>query len=323
MAAGPFKPRSVLLVTLLSGSALLAAAETLVQRSPHTAPNTTQTLLGSGLQSLNLEQAAFVSDKGVTIVSKSQADDSSGVVRVYSAIDSRGVSGIPDALTGSALGQVLAKGTVLGPVGGGAVDVSFVFDFDGSFHTFGGNVFHQLGATLNLALPSTTVAFTNVEYVASMDFRTALLDAEAIHVFGATEKRYFAPGFVYTVEKFGGASYSVIDQAMDGVAGSVRLDMSLQVGQSFILIANLFAAASPEPLIPVVGGLDYSQSWGAVDGFNTGRLRIELPEGYSLAGSEGLLTSTVVTTPVPEPGTWALLAAGLLALPWLARRRRS
>ncbi len=70
---------------------------------------------------------------------------------------------------------------------------------------------------------------------------------------------------------------------MHRVAGSLRLDMSLDVGQSFILVANLFSWTSPEPLIPVQGGLDYSKSWGAVDGFNTGRLRIELPEGITLA----------------------------------------
>lgn len=310
------------LMALLSGWAMQVSADTLVQRSPHTAPSTTQAVLGSGQQSLNLQATPFVSERGVTIVSKSQADDSTGVIRVYSAVDSRDVSGIPDALIGSALGQVLAKGTLVGPVGSEAVDLSFVFDFDGAFHTYGGNVFHQLGSTLSVALPSATVPFSNVEYVAAMDFRTDLLDAQAINVFGKTEKRYFEPGFVWVVQDYEGASFGVNSQTMELVAGTVRLDMSLDVGQSFILVANLFSWTSPEPLIPVSGALDYSESWGAVDGFNTGMLRIELPEGYSLAGEEGLLTSTVVTTPVPEPGTWALFAAGLLMLALLARRRR-
>jgi hypothetical protein len=314
--------RGALLVALLTIWALPASADTLVQRGPHTAPGTVETLLGSGLQSLNLEGAPFESDKGVSIVSKAQADDGTGVIRVYSAVDSRDVPGIPDALIGSALGQVLANGTVVGPVGGGSVDVGFVFDFDGAFHTYGGNVFHQLGATLSVALPTTVLPFTNIEHVASLTFSTDLLDAEAINVAGKTEKRYFTPSFEYVTEQFDGASFTVNDLNMDLVAGSVRLDMSLEVGQSFILVANLMAWTSPEPLIPTSGPLNYGESWGAVDGFNTGSLRIELPEGYALSGREGLLISTVVTTPIPEPGTWALFAAGLLLLPLLARRRR-
>jgi len=317
--------RGAVLTALLSACALHAGADSLVERGPYIVPGDTQALLGSGLQSLNLEAVPFVSNGGVTIVSKSQADDSSGVIRVYSEIDSRDVSGIPDALIGMALGQVLANGTVVGPVGGGPVDIGFVFDFDGAFHTFGGNVFHQLGATLSVALPTAVMPFTNVEHVASMAFGTDLLDAEAIIVSGKTEKRYFtftpSEDLEYVTEHFDGASFTVSSQTMELVAGSVRLDMSLDVGQSFILIANLMSWTTPEPLIPVVGGLNYSESWGAVDGFNTGALRIELPEGFALAGQEGLLTSTVVTTPVPEPGTWALFAAGLLMLPLLARRR--
>lgn len=314
--------RAAALTALLCACALHAGADSLVERGPYIVPGDTQALLGSGLQSLNLEAAPFVSNGGVTIVSKSQADDSTGVVRVYSEIDSRDVSGIPDAMIGMALGQVMAKGTVVGPVGSAAVGLSFVFDFDGAFRTFGGNVFHQLGATLSVALPSATVAFTQVEHVASLTFSTDLLDAEAIVPTPKTEKRYFDPGFIPVTEQFDGASVTFNSPSMELVAGSVRLDMNLDVGQSFILIANLMSWVSPEPLIPRNGDWDYSESWGAVDGFNTGTLRIELPEGFALAGEEGLLTSTVVTTPVPEPGTWALFAAGLLMLPLLARRRR-
>ena len=82
-----------------------AGAATLVQRGPDTAPGTVQTVLGSGLQSLNLDGTPFVSAGGVTIVSKSEANDGDGVIRVFSEVDSRGVAGIPDALIGNALGH--------------------------------------------------------------------------------------------------------------------------------------------------------------------------------------------------------------------------
>ena len=203
--------------------------------------------------------------------------------------------------------------------------MTFVFNFDGAFHTYSGNVFHLLGASLTVALPSSTVAFTNVEYAAAMDFRTDLLDAAAVNVSGSTVKRYFEPGFVQVVEDFGGASYAVGSQDMDNLAGELRLTMSLLPGQNFQLIANLFTQVSPEPLIPVSGPLDYSQSWGAVDGFNTGTLSILLPQGYALSGDAGLLTNPAVTAPIPEPGTWAMLLAGLMTLwgtgTWRTRSR--
>lgn len=315
--------RTLALAAALATASQAVTATTLVQRTPLTTPSSVEQAFGGGPQSVNLSGVVHESAGGVKILTKAFADDGTGIGKVYAEIDSRGVAGIPDALTGYALAQTQASGTVVG-AGTAPVDITFVYAFDGAFATYSGNVFHQLGAVLQVSLPSSTVAFSNVDFRAKMDFRTDLLDADAVNVFGDATVSYFQPGFVYVEEPFAGAGFTAVRQAMDDLAGELRVTLSLAPGQTFQLVSNVFANISPEPLIPVTGSLDYSQSWGSVDGFNTGQLRIEVPEGYALEGEAGLLTSALVTVPaIPEPGTWALTGAGLAAIGWAARRRRA
>lgn len=319
-------PHSSALRSLVLGAALAslgqaAHALTLVQRSPLNGPSTIDQALGPGAQSVNLSESIFESAGGVKVLSKAAADDRTGVGKVYAEIDSRGVAGVPDVLIGYAFAQTQGFGRVVG-AGTGPVDITFVYEFDGAFATYGGNVFHQLGALLQVSLPSPSVQFTNVDYRARMDFRTDLLDADAVNMSGASTMSYFEPGFVFVENEFADGAFTAVRHNMDDLAGELRLKLSLAPGQLFQVLSNVFANVTPEPLIPTAGPLDYSQSWGAVDGFNTGTLRIELPAGYSLAGDEGLLTAAAVTVPaIPEPGTWALTVLGLTALGAVARRR--
>ncbi len=51
---------------------------------------------------------------------------------------------------------------------------------------------------------------------------------------------------------------------------------------------------------------------------STGTISISLPPGYSFGSASGVLL-----TPVPEPGTWAFMLAGLGLAGWAARRARA
>jgi hypothetical protein len=68
------------------------------------------------------------------------------------------------------------------------------------------------------------------------------------------------------------------------------------------------------------GGSDWTTAPESyADMSNSAKLRFDFPQGLSVRGPGGFYSE--VTSPVPEPGTWALLLAGLVALPGLARRR--
>lgn len=303
---------------LMATAAIPAGATTMVQ---WVTPMESDIVSGGGLQSINLDETPFVSGDGVVFVGKAQGDDGTGTVRVYSEIDSRGVGGVPDLLIGSAVATTTSNGVLVSSAGGGPVDVTFVLTFDGSFHTYSGNVFHQLVGTLTVGVPSATVAFTNVTYQSQLTFRTDLLDDTAVRTESKANVTYFEPGFVYVDEPYANASQTVISDGMDDLIGEIRLTVTMAPGQSFVLVNGLSTQVTPEPILPSTGPFDYSQSWGAVDGFNTGRLSILLPEGYALEGNTGLLASAVVAPPVPEPATWGMLAAGLALTCAIARRR--
>jgi|GEM_PF-1791978 len=87
-----------------------------------------------------------------------------------------------------------------------------------------------------------------------------------------------------------------------------------------LLMGSVEVPADGTPLVLYVyGALSVYAEGGAVSDYShTATFRWTLPRGVEASSSSGQFLAAVV----PEPGSAGLLASGLLALPWLARRRR-
>ncbi|MCW5624492.1 MAG: PEP-CTERM sorting domain-containing protein [Burkholderiales bacterium] len=312
------RPLRAVLAGVLASTLLPATvfAMSHVQRSPGvTGHESASSTLGLAV----LDAAQTTTEKGVTSLTQASADDTTGIMKVYAGIDSTGISGYPDNYIAMAFAQISASGTFVG-TGTGPVTVSFYLDFDGTFETYSGNIFHQLVANLAIGrVESATTPYGTVQYGASLSFTTYLLDDADVLTEAKTTRSYVSTEFTSVEELYGGATATIVSDAQHDIAGTLRVDIDLAPGDIFSVVANVLAQVNPEPVPPFSQPFDYSQSAGAVDGLNTGAIRIVVPEGYSFSGDEGLWTSSV--TAVPEPATVALMAAGLTLIVGAARWR--
>lgn len=100
----------------------------------------------------------------------------------------------------------------------------------------------------------------------------------------------------------------VVDDALGHTIGDVEFE-DLQGGESLVVHFttpfSFYADLSVDA--------EYGQ-WA--DFGSTGTISISLPPGYSFGSASGLLLS-----PVPEPGTWALMFAGLGWVGWARRKK--
>jgi len=133
-----------------------------------------------------------------------------------------------------------------------------------------------------------------------------------------------------------------------GLLGSIRLDLhgtrstSIDGSRAYLDVSNLQGAplaylededlfngdslvASFSTGVHFQAYLKVQTSNGEVADFgSTARLSISLPEGYSFRSTSGVLLSDVagVPSPVPEPGTYAMLLGGFALTGMVVRRRR-
>jgi PEP-CTERM motif len=139
----------------------------------------------------------------------------------------------------------------------------------------------------------------------------------------------FAFGVTYDYTMVSGVSYFGADKASD-------LSRLFFAAQGFV-VDGITSAALQAAIWEVVyeTGASYDLGSGSFTGsgnagaFATVNSFLENLDSYSDAYYQlGVLVNAqrqnfVVPTPVPEPGTWALMAAGLGALGFMARRRKA
>jgi hypothetical protein len=99
-------------------------------------------------------------------------------------------------------------------------------------------------------------------------------------------------------------------------AGAVSLSFA-----GTVALRNFDSAALPMTAVVQFGLSVPNLLAGTVDAFNTASMTMMLPAGYTVTTSSGLPLNFPTATPVPEAGTRAALALGLLAIGLAVRRR--
>lgn len=163
---------------------------------------------------------------------------------------------------------------------------------------------YQVGATASTLREYTYVGTAPATYTFSFRL-TASLSGSLASVWAGVRLHdgldpYFEAGLIDA--GFAGGSGAQLLGPTTPLDEGFSVSVTLDPGQSFVMLASLSASTQ----------VDYASVDVLADAGHT--LRLE-----SVSGGDPLL---LVTTPVPEPGTGASLALGLLAMAGLLRRRR-
>lgn len=244
-----------------------------------------------------------------TVSAKAFGDNRTGTTRVATSLNLNGALSNEIFYT-QANSDVFGRTTLTGP-GVAPVEIKISFEFDG-FFTPSSLVAQYYIGTL------TTIA-NEAQYSSSLSFQAdGFTPGISTTLLGT---RSFDPGTgeLTTVDDAMAAPLvlSASQAATHGaLAGEVRATAAIVPGETFSILFGTTAITELSALYPS----GYAAGYGGVDGYDTGKMNIFLPEGYSLSGTNGFLSSAHIVM-IPEPKIWAFMLAGLAVLAAVSRQR--
>ncbi|VAX05740.1 hypothetical protein MNBD_GAMMA25-567 [hydrothermal vent metagenome] len=294
-------------------------------RSPINAVGDTDvvSVTNGSLIDLNPGRASVSTNSGYDSVTSIRVDTSAGVIRGYAEYDlnqNRTYSTIDEA-GGSTASGILSLDTFLvgptsDPTAPSTVDVTIEMEFDGSFSANNGAPSLVLIGDLNATTISSFLPLEGNIYQSLLTFTSTELNSPADPVtttFAGVESALGGTGS----SDYAGASADILGSSMSDLNAILRLTFPLALGDSFILSGVVVGIAGPAPDpadTDLSDGISILAAAGIVDFSNTARMRIFLPEGYSLGGGDPLLDNIVNPTTVPVPAALWLMISGLVSL---------
>ncbi len=270
---------------------------------------------------LNPGRASISTNSGYDSITSIRVDSSAGVIRGYAEYNlgqDRTYSNI-DEVGGSSVAGILSANTFLQGSDNalpGAIDVTVEMEFDGSFTAING------APTLSLIgdLSATTIgSYSPLEgniYQSVLIFTSTALNSPTDSVTTTFSGVESALGGGATTD-YSGASADITASTMNDLNAILRLTFPLALGDAFMLNGMVTGIAGPEPDpadVDLTNGVSVLASAGIVDFSNTARMRIFLPDGYSLGGGDPLFDNIVNPTVVPIPASIWLMISGLFSL---------
>ena len=312
---------TVAALCLLAAPGVLATGNAV--RGPATAVGGMESVINaSGVIELNAARDPVTATPGFESITSIRVDATLGVMGGYAEFDMDADHIVPlgTAVGSSATGLLSFDASVDAPEPGTLYDLIIEMPFDGRFSAIDGRP--TLALTGNLSVTAFSVLpFAGTIYQSQLIFELSAANEtyDVLPIFdGVQSPLGGGPSTPFT-----GATADIRGASADRLDAILRLTIPVEDGTSLLISSFVSGIAAPEP------GDEFSDtelevlaSAGVVDFTETASLRIIVPRGVTLVGTDPLLGHIVVPAPVPVPAAGWLFGAALASVSMLRGWRR-